>query len=166
VKLPHLAAYTRRRQENAAHYTNELGKIPGVCATPAGSRCIPHASTSRSCQPSRAGIILPVAYQHNLHIWNQYTLRVVAGEKWNRSEHPRDALRKFLAGREIGAEIYYPRPMHLQECFAVAGRVPEPLPVSERLAAECVSIPIFPDLTREQQDFVIAAIADFLTAAA
>ncbi|HWZ31652.1 MAG TPA: DegT/DnrJ/EryC1/StrS family aminotransferase [Bryobacteraceae bacterium] len=130
VKLPHLAEYTRRRQENAAYYTHELGKIRGV-----GDR-----------------VILPVASPHNHHIWNQYTLRMTK----------RDALRSFLAEREIGTEIYYPRPLHLQECFAVAGRTPQPLPVSERLAEECVSIPIFPDLTREQQDFVVGAIGDFL----
>ena len=56
--------------------------------------------------------------------------------------------------------------MHLQECFAAAGRAPEPLAVSERLAAECMSIPIFPNLTREQQDFVVAAIGEFLAEAA
>jgi dTDP-4-amino-4,6-dideoxygalactose transaminase len=154
VKLPHLAEYTRRRQQNAARYTNELSKIPGVC--------MPQASASPPCNPRRAGIILPVAYPHNVHIWNQYTLRVVSGAEWNRSENPRNALRQFLAGREIGTETYYPRPMHLQECFAVAGRVPEPLPVSERLAVECVSLPIAPNLTREQQDFVVASIAEFL----
>ncbi len=100
------------------------------------------------------GMALPSAQPHNCHIWNQYTLRVLDGR--------RDALQKFLAAREIGCEIYYPRPLHLQECFAPpAGQAPERLPVSELLVDECLSIPIFPELEREQQDYVVAAIRDF-----
>lgn len=161
VKLPHLADYTKRRQENAAHYTAGLSKITGVCAHPAGSRCHPHRAAD-TCKSERAGIALPTGYAHNQHIWNQYTLRVIAGADWNGTETPRDALQRFLASREIGSEIYYPRPMHLQECFAAARPSPEPLPFAECLAAESLSIPIFPELAREQQDFVISSIQDFL----
>ena len=73
----------------------------------------------------------------------------------------RDALREFLTSREIGSEIYYPCPMHMQECFTVSGRTHPALPVCERLAAEALSIPIFPELTRVQQDAVVAAMAEF-----
>ena len=70
--------------------------------------------TTPSLAVYRAGrIILPATRPNNCHIWNQYTLRVLDGK--------RDALRSFLAEREIGTEIYYPRPMHLQECFAGGG---------------------------------------------
>ena len=99
-----------------------------------------------------------------MSVWNQYTIRVVAGEGWNHPQNPRDALQKFLAGREIASETYYPLPMHLQQCFSAAGETPEPLPVSERLANEALSLPIFPELSREQQDFVIGAIRDFMLA--
>jgi dTDP-4-amino-4,6-dideoxygalactose transaminase len=165
VKLPHLAEYTANRQKNAARYASELSKISGVCANPAGSLCSPHGSAD-SCKPKRCGIVLPTAYAHNHHIWNQYTLRVVAGGEWNRPESPRDALQKFLTGREVGSEIYYPRPMHLQECFAIPGQTPASLPVSERLSAEALSIPVFPELSVEQQDAVIGAIRDFMADAA
>jgi dTDP-4-amino-4,6-dideoxygalactose transaminase len=154
VKAPHLAEYTRRRQENAERYTGELIKTPGICRN----------SADGACKPKRCGILLPVPYPHSPSIWHQYTIRVVAGEEWEGPLNPRDALQKFLAAREIGSETYYPLPMHLQKCFAVAGEVPEPLPVSESLAREALSLPIFPDLTREQQDFVIRAIEDFMEA--
>jgi dTDP-4-amino-4,6-dideoxygalactose transaminase len=144
VKAPHLDEYTRGRVSNAAYYTQQLGRLPGV-------------ELSRSEKPStEAKILLPPALPQQDHIWNQYTLRVL--------QNGRDALQKFLAAREIGSEIYYPRPMHLQECFAPAGgRTPEPLPVCERLAAECLSIPVYPELKREQQNFVISAVSDFLS---
>jgi dTDP-4-amino-4,6-dideoxygalactose transaminase len=144
VKAPHLDEYTRGRVSNAAYYTQELSRLAGV-------------ELSRAENSSaQARILLPPALPQHGHIWNQYTLRVLQSR--------RDALQKFLAAREIGSEIYYPRPMHLQECFAPAeGHTPEPLPVSEQLAAECLSIPVYPELKREQQDSVIGAIGDFLT---
>jgi len=163
VKLPHLGEYTERRRQNAARYTGELAKIPGVCAHPAGSVCAA-GKAREACKPRRCGIVLPSEYSHNFHIWNQYTLRIIAGEGWDHAASPRDALREFLTAREIGCEIYYPRPMHLQECFAAIREPHEKLPVCELLAEECLSIPIFPDLSSEQQDFVIGTIAEFMGA--
>jgi len=96
------------------------------------------------------GLTPPVAHPQNQHTWNQYTLRI-------RSR--RDAFRDFLASQDIGCEIYYPLPLHLQECFSALEKTH--LPVSERLARECVSIPIYPELTREQMDIVIGATVDF-----
>ncbi len=96
-------------------------------------------------------LILPRAGEHNGHIWNQYTVRVTDGA--------RDGLKAHLASRGIGSEIYYPVPLHLQECFAPAT---DTLPVSEQLAAECLSLPIHPDLSREQLDCVVEAIGEFL----
>ena len=96
------------------------------------------------------GAVLPKAHQYNCHIWNQYTLQVPSR---------RDAFREFLTSREIGSEIYYPLPLHAQECFSSLASTN--LPVSERLAAECVSIPIYPELTPAQLDTVIAATIDF-----
>jgi dTDP-4-amino-4,6-dideoxygalactose transaminase len=139
VKLDHLDEYTHRRCENARYYTAQLGSIAH----------------------NRLRIVLPTALPHNRHIWNQYTIRVIAGPDWSASAPPRDALRSFLSAREIGSEIYYPLPLHLQECFPpVEGERPA-LPVCESLAEECLSIPVFPELTREQQDTVVRAISDF-----
>jgi dTDP-4-amino-4,6-dideoxygalactose transaminase len=74
----------------------------------------------------------------------------------------RDALREYLAAREIATEIYYPVPLHLQECFLSSSVPPAPLPVCEKLASQCFSLPIYPDLSRPQQDAVVEAIAGFL----
>lgn len=147
VKAPHLNEYTQRRISNAAYYTAKLSEIPGVE--------LAHSKKDSG----QASILLPSALPHNGHIWNQYTLRVLQGPG------RRDALRQFLVSREIGSEIYYPLPLHLQECFARAdGGSRQSLPVCEQLAAQCLSIPIYPELRREQQDAVITAIADFLGA--
>jgi dTDP-4-amino-4,6-dideoxygalactose transaminase len=143
VKLPHYASYTARRQANAAYYTERLRGLPGVAPV--------NASTPY------ARVLLPVALQGNDHIWNQYTLRVLGAGR-------REALRAALEAQKIGTEIYYPVPMHMQECFAYCGCHPEDLPVARQLAGEALSIPIFPELTRAQQDEVVAAIAKFLSA--
>lgn len=135
VKLPHLDAYAQRRAANAARYTAHFAKLPGVGAK----------------------LILPTAQPGNGHIWNQYTLRLPGAGR-------REALRDWLAARQIGTEIYYPVPLHAQACFAALGQSDADLPVSARLAEEVLSIPIFPELTVPQQDEVIAAVSEFLTA--
>jgi dTDP-4-amino-4,6-dideoxygalactose transaminase len=87
------------------------------------------------------------------HIWNQYILRVQGGR--------RDALRVYLADNGIGSDIYYPVPLHQQECFAdIKG---EALPHTELAAIETVALPIFPELEREQIEHVANTIVDFLT---
>jgi dTDP-4-amino-4,6-dideoxygalactose transaminase len=101
--------------------------------------------------------LLPVAYPHNTHIWNQYTLRVPGAGR-------RDALRQFLAQRGVGAEVYYPVPLHQQRCFAPSIGKPPCLPVAEAAAEQCLSIPIFPELSREQLHDVVAGIGSFLAA--
>jgi dTDP-4-amino-4,6-dideoxygalactose transaminase len=67
----------------------------------------------------------------------------------------------FLQDRQIGSEIYYPRPMHQQECFESAGPHPS-LPVTERLAQECLSLPVFPELTGTELQTVVTAVSAFL----
>jgi dTDP-4-amino-4,6-dideoxygalactose transaminase len=95
------------------------------------------------------GLILPVAAPENEHIWNQYTLRVPGAGR-------RDALRAHLTAAGIGHEIYYPLPLHRQACFAHLPKVA--LPIAEQLAAEVLSIPIFPELTNEERKETAAAI--------
>lgn len=141
VKAGQLEEYTRRRMENAAYYNERLGAVEGI----AMGSCTGDAPGAR--------IVLPHAREGNKHIRNQYTLRVRGGR--------RDALRAFLQERNIATEIYYPRPLHQQECFQIAGYEQPALAVSEMVAEECVSIPIFPDLSREQREYVSAAIGEF-----
>ena len=87
-------------------------------------------------------------------VWNQFTIRVADGK--------RDALREHLRSCEIGSEIYYPIPLHLQPCFAELGYAKGSLPVTEAAANDVLSLPIFPGLTEAEQARVVEAIAEFL----
>ena len=98
------------------------------------------------------------------HIANQYTIRVRRGPAWRRPESPRDALRSRLAERGIAAEIYYPLPLHAQECFRQFGPHPA-LPVAEEAAGEVLSLPVFPELTAEEAAAVVAEIRQFASEA-
>ena len=87
----------------------------------------------------------------NEPIFHQYTIRA----------ERRDELHEFLRQREIGCAVYYPVGLHLQPCFAHLGYRAGALPVSEAATAAVVSLPIYPELTAEQQDAVTAAVLDF-----
>jgi dTDP-4-amino-4,6-dideoxygalactose transaminase len=73
----------------------------------------------------------------------------------------RENLRQFLADRKIGTEIYYPIPIHLQPAFAYLGYREGDLPESERAAREVLALPMFPELTEDEQQWVVENIADF-----
>ncbi len=90
------------------------------------------------------------------HIYNQYTVRVA----------DRDGLQEHLKTRNVGTEIYYPVPLHLQVCFASLGYKAGDCPKSEAAAAAVLAIPIYPELSREQQRYVVDCCAEFLGSAA
>jgi len=93
-----------------------------------------------------------IAYDRADHTYNQYVISV---------SHDRDALRAHLADREIGSEVYYPIPLHEQECFASLGYRAGDFPNAEHAAEHTLAIPVYPELTPEMQDHVITAIAEF-----
>ncbi|MDA0285480.1 MAG: DegT/DnrJ/EryC1/StrS family aminotransferase [Planctomycetota bacterium] len=101
-------------------------------------------------------VVLPVTKPGRRHVFNQYTLRVGEGR--------RDELQQSLREQQIGSAVYYPTPLHLQECFAGLGYKQGELPESERASAEVLSLPIFAELTEAQQDRVVAGLATALDA--
>jgi dTDP-4-amino-4,6-dideoxygalactose transaminase len=143
VKLPHFNGYTEARRRNATLYTERLGALPGVKIATAADAEI------------ESRLVLPAALPHNGHIWNQYTIRVIGSGR-------RDALRAHLTAKGVGSEIYYPLPLHEQACFASLGYRPEDFPVAHRLSGEAISLPIYPELPRDQLEQVCAAIGEFL----
>ncbi len=154
VKLPLLASYAKSRAANASFYADRLSKIPGVLLGQPDNQCCAVSKTSGDGSSSNFQISLPLEIPGRHHVWNQYTLRVTGGR--------RDALRDWLTSREIGSEIYYPVPMHQQECFAACVPPTLRLPVAERLAGESLSIPVFPELTGDQKEEVTSAISKFI----
>src|SRR6266536_2771256 len=90
------------------------------------------------------------------HIFHQYVIRVRNGR--------RDALREHLRARSVGTDVYYPLPLHLQECFSFLGYQEGDFPLAERAAKETLALPVYPEMTAEQQDYVVSAISEFFRA--
>lgn len=139
VKLRYLDGWTERRQRNAQHYRD------GFAA--AGCALTRAADLDRDDR-----LVLPLELPERRHIYNQFVIRV----------RRRDALRAYLQERGIGSEIYYPRPFHLQQCFASLGHREGDFPHSERACLEALALPIYPELSLEQIGLVVEAVCDFL----
>ncbi len=132
VKLPWLDRWSAQRRDAADFYRAEF------------SRHGLEEVVRLPVEPYRAGGLA------NHHIYHQFVIRT----------ERRDALQQHLTKREIGTAIYYPLGLHEQECFReICG--PVALPETERAARETLALPMFPELTREQQRCVVAAVAEF-----
>jgi len=140
IKLRHIDQWNQRRRSIAATYDSLLQQA-GLTAA---------RGASINVDASRP-VALPATAPEATHIFHQYVIRA----------DRRDALRDFLHQRSIGCEIYYPVPLHLQQCFAYLGYKPGDFPESERACAEVLALPIFPELTESEQQQVVAAIAGF-----
>ncbi len=130
VKLKHLERWHAARQANAAYYDR---KFAGCDA-----------------------LVTPVVEPHNRMIYNQYVIRIRAGN----GRATRDAVEARLHERRIGCAIYYPVPLHLQECFADLGGKAGDLPHAEQAAREVLALPIYPELTDAQKDEVASAVLE------
>jgi len=145
VKLPHLNSWSQKRRENAKLYAKlfiekGLASEEGVTEFDDNNK-----------------VLLPKAvYKNdslqNYHIYNQYVIRV----------QQRDELRKFLTENSIDTEIYYPIPFHLQECFNYLENKKGDFPVAEFCADTSVALPIYPELSVEQINYVVEKISEFL----
>jgi dTDP-4-amino-4,6-dideoxygalactose transaminase len=140
IKLRHIAEWNQRRRQLAGAYDQLLAKA-GLCAL-RGAR-----TTVDAAHP----VALPATAPEAEHIFHQYVIRA----------HRRDELRDFLQARKIGCEIYYPVPLHLQQCFAYLGYKAGDFPEAERACNEVLALPIFPELTEAEQQQVVGAIAEF-----
>ena len=96
-------------------------------------------------------VTTPFVHDYNYHIYHQYTL--IAED--------RDALKDYLKEHGVGCEIYYPQALHLQECYEELGYSLGDLPVSEEFSRTAISIPVFPELTAEEQKYVVDNIKEF-----
>jgi dTDP-4-amino-4,6-dideoxygalactose transaminase len=96
-------------------------------------------------------VLLPLTTPGNFHVYNQYTVRV----------RQRDALRNFLKERGVGSEVYYPLPLHLQNCYHTLGYRKGAFPVSERAAEEVLSLPIYAELEDNQLVYVVEQIQQY-----
>lgn len=142
VKLNHLDAWTNARQRNAQRYKTQFEKA-GLAV----------AETSALASASRNGSVdihLPAAL-NGRHVFNQYVIRVTN----------RDELKATLDAKGVGTEIYYPVPLHLQECFAYLGHAEGDFPESERAARETLALPIYPELSDEQASYVVESVRSY-----
>ena len=144
VKLGHLEKWHAARARNAAYYAEAFAKAG---AAPAG---VPLADGGL---PLRYPVAPPAPARH---VFNQYVVRVPAAR--------RDALRSALAEAGVGSEVYYPIPLHLQECFRDLGGREGDFPVSETASRETLALPIHPHLTDAQREAVPAAVIEILSA--
>ena len=111
--------------------------------------------TQRLQAMATGAVVAPALGRGGRHVWNQYVIRA----------QRRDELRQYLGAAGVGTEIYYPIPLHLQQCFAYLGHRPGQFPESERAAREVLALPIFPELSPAQIDHVAGTIQRFYTAA-
>ncbi len=143
VKLRHLDAWTAGRQANAAWYDEAFASAGATSsATPLDDGGLP-VRTPQPVDPARPA----------RHIYNQYVIRVPAAM--------RDALREELRENGVGTEVYYPVPLHLQECFRHLDYAEGDLPHTEQAARETIALPIFPELTEAQRKHVVKTIVEY-----
>nr|WP_199296639.1 DegT/DnrJ/EryC1/StrS family aminotransferase [Leptolyngbya sp. FACHB-711] len=133
IKLRYLNQWNAQRQTIADRYTQLLQPLPGIQS--------------------------PQTIAGGTSVWNQYTIRVLSKGKLS---DERDRVRQRLQEQQVSSMIYYPMPLHLQPVYASLGYQPGQLPVSEQMAQEVLSLPMFPELSPLQQDQIVYALKDSL----
>ncbi|MFC2161460.1 DegT/DnrJ/EryC1/StrS family aminotransferase [Acidobacteriota bacterium] len=138
VKLKHLDAWHRSRMQNAVDYDGLFVESDlvknGFVQTP--------ATVYKNSNVS------------HYHVYNQYVIRA----------QRRDELHEFLKSNGVPTAIYYPLPLHLQECFSNLGYKKGDFPVSEKAAEEVLALPIYPELNKDQLEYVVSKIKEFYLA--
>jgi dTDP-4-amino-4,6-dideoxygalactose transaminase len=138
VKLPYLEKWHQQRRKNSQQY-RQLFAQAGLTEEQVA---LPEAVYSHA----------PDADQHNIHIYNQFVIRTSR----------RDALREYLQEKSIGCEVYYPVCLHQQKCLEALGSYnTQSFPIAEQASKESLALPIYPELSIEQQEYVVETIAGF-----
>ena len=137
VKLKYVEGWNEARRQHAARY-DQLFAAAGL-------------TSEGGPAENSAPIQLPRTSPNAYHVFHQYVVRT----------YRRDELREFLTARKIGTEVYYPIPLHLQPCFVYLGYREGDFPEAERAAKEVLALPMFPELTEDEQAWVVKSIADF-----
>jgi dTDP-4-amino-4,6-dideoxygalactose transaminase len=137
VKLKYIEGWTEARRVAATRY-DALFRAAGLA--------------EQGPYPQK-GVVLPREIHGARHVWHQYVIRAKR----------RDALRDFLSARQIGSEIYYPVPLHMQKALVGLGYKEGDFPEAERAAREVLALPIFPELREDEQQVVVAAIGEFFS---
>jgi len=135
VKMKYLDGWSQKRRDNAGSYDRQLAEARPI------------------------DIVLPKAVyrdggDRDYHIYNQYTIRT----------KQRDGLQRFLKDQGVATEIYYPLPLHLQECFKDLGYKKGDFPVAEESVGAVISLPIYPELSTAQKDYIVEKIREFYRA--
>jgi dTDP-4-amino-4,6-dideoxygalactose transaminase len=137
IKLRYLNGWNARRQAIAERYQQLLAPLPGIA--------------------------LPQTLPGGQSVWNQYTIRILGtGETNQADENRRDRIRTTLQSHNVSSMVYYPLPLHLQPFYQHLGYRPGQLPQAERAAQEVLSLPMFPELSIEQQDQVVHSLKECL----
>jgi dTDP-4-amino-4,6-dideoxygalactose transaminase len=135
VKFRHLDDWQQKRRERADYYSRKFAESglesSGLVKTP--------VAIYKDCGA------------RNYHTYHQYVIRT----------KNRDRLQAHLKAKGVGTSIFYPLSLHQQECFADLGYKKGDFPISERAAREVLALPIYPELTVEQQDYIIETIREF-----
>jgi len=149
VKLKYLDTWTNKRRQNATYYNNlfqQSGLLDKGFVSP--PQAVWENISSRNFSNPQSAIRNS---RFVGHIYNQYVIRA----------KDRDELRTYLSEQNIGTEIYYPLPLHLQKCFADLGYKAKAFPESEKAAAETLALPIYPELDPAQLEYVVDKVNSF-----
>ena len=141
VKLKYLDGWTGSRQRNAGEYRRLFSEAE--LAVDGTDDIMP--------SDGQSGVVMPHDAGYGRHIYNQFVIR--SGR--------RDDLMSYLKERQIGCEVYYPQPIHLQECFADLGHHEGDFPASESAARQTLALPVYPELTPEMVATVVDRIGEF-----
>jgi len=143
TKFPMLADWLEKRAQNAEIYLRHFSQSKIAC--PAESECVCNEGAGGT-EPTDAQLLLPYRC-HPHHTFNQFIVRIPGREK-------RDRIRESLQEKGVGTEVYYPRPLHVQDCFRDLGYREGQFPWAEKFSRETLALPIYPELEAQEVEYV------------